>query len=717
MLIILQILVSLYLHSLPLTRYLDYEYSVVQAIVIFILHGIHIITVPLRDESLRIARLKVIYAPAFIMVILGLLIGILVNGINGSCPFTYGLAFYLLITFPIPFIASGYFLYLQTFRRMWIRVACFVGSVLFILLLPAFELFRNPQIYFFHPVIAYFPGTIYDELIEITPELILYRTIVFTFFTTISIWVLYFYKNFSVKTQRLVFLSALFLSLTFYLLSPIFGFATNNSRVVSVLQSEFTTTHCIIHYDSTSISRDEIIYAAGLHETYYRQLARYFAFELNTVIHSYLFNSAEQKYALLGAGRADVAKPWLGDIYITKESYESTLKHELAHIFSATFGATPFKLAGNFNPALIEGLAVSAEEEYAGYPLDFIAHQLFNFDSSITVEKIFNGAGFFGTVPSAGYALAGAFLSFLHNTYGSEKLKAVYGLNNFQQIYGKNIRQLETDFRNYLKNCEFKYEKDLAILLFGRTPLFRKICPRESVRITHEIDKALKENNYSDAEKLISRLEKITSGPEVVFRKAILYERNKNFTSLVKLFEKFLADYSESSFKFIAEIRLADALILSGNDSSALEYYKRFINSEYLTTYQIIASQRLFLYKQNRLKTYLDMNTEERKDFLLDIGMSDEPDISLAYYLLTETESVDEKIFVSLLQKEQLKPTMFNYFSVVKIYRYYLRKRDIASAKMILRAFPSEFNNPFISYLKDEAALIEGLAELYYYYK
>jgi hypothetical protein len=62
-------------------------------------------------------------------------------------------------------------------------------------------------------------------------------------------------------------------------------------------------------------------------------------------ITSYVFYDRSEKKALLGSENADIAKPWLYKIFTSYENYNSTLKHELAHIFSAEFGKGLLKVA------------------------------------------------------------------------------------------------------------------------------------------------------------------------------------------------------------------------------------------------------------------------------------------------------------------------------------------------------------------------------------
>ncbi len=71
-------------------------------------------------------------------------------------------------------------------------------------------------------------------------------------------------------------------------------------------------------------------------------------------INVYLFNDREQKKILFGAGNADVAKPWQNSIYISADSWQEYLKHELVHIFTAEFGVGYLSLHLDLMPHLLK---------------------------------------------------------------------------------------------------------------------------------------------------------------------------------------------------------------------------------------------------------------------------------------------------------------------------------------------------------------------------
>ena len=139
------------------------------------------------------------------------------------------------------------------------------------------------------------------------------------------------------------------------------------------MRLNITTTHFDIYF-SADIPNNLVRIITLEHEYDYEQLAKFFKLEPQSKIISYVFNSNEQKGKYFGSVNADVAKPWLKQVYISADSYSQTLRHELAHVFSAGFGTGIFKVASGLNPALIEGAAVAAAPFYNDNSIHYVVN-------------------------------------------------------------------------------------------------------------------------------------------------------------------------------------------------------------------------------------------------------------------------------------------------------------------------------------------------------
>jgi hypothetical protein len=359
------------------------------------------------------------------------------------------------------------------------RIILIVLLYLAILSIIAFEIFFNPQVYVFNPIIGYFPGTVYDEGIAVTGKLVFYRLFNILFFGIIIKISLNLIRNKKRKILRFTAYTSLVLLIvsSFYILSPKLGYSTTLNSLSSNLSKRIITDHFVIHCDR-KIETDRIRMLALNHEYYYEELSKYFQSNLNEKIHSFIFYDNNQKKELFGSRNADVAKPWLNHIYLSIDNWEHTLKHELAHCFSAEFGSGIFKLASGLNPMLIEGIAEAADGNYNDNTLHYMAGLAHNSGYSIDLEYLLTKFGFYSQTSTISYIFAGSFIQYLIDEYGIIKFKEYYLTGEFQVSYKHDLSSTLKGYYNFLSNLEYEYSEDKAHYYFGRKSLFQKICPR-----------------------------------------------------------------------------------------------------------------------------------------------------------------------------------------------------------------------------------------------
>jgi hypothetical protein len=253
-----------------------------------------------------------------------------------SCSILDGVLFYSFITIPSVVIGSALAL-LSVFVSNKFRFLIFFSLFFFILAITFFEFYYNPQIYFYNPVYAYFPGTIYDEAIKVDTKLMIYRSLNFLFFGMIYfVASLVFYKP-TIVTKKLVIYIVLLISTLFLYLSPDFGFSTTQNKLKKVLDNRVTTRHFDIYF-SPDIDKDLVKITSLHHEYYYQQLEKFYQLKPKEKYTSFIFKSADQKKKFFGSENADVAKPWLGETFIVVDNYNTSLRHEVAHCFAGEFG-------------------------------------------------------------------------------------------------------------------------------------------------------------------------------------------------------------------------------------------------------------------------------------------------------------------------------------------------------------------------------------------
>ncbi|MGB5529595.1 MAG: hypothetical protein WBQ32_06460, partial [Ignavibacteriaceae bacterium] len=424
--------INLYLQTLPLTNVFGYEFSAINALLLSFLSGLFSISYlkSLVKENQKFNVENFISALRW-MIFLPFAISVINSIIFGFCSFTDGLLFYLVITFPSVIIGSAIGSAVFVLIKK-LKVISYVILYLLILLIPILEIYFNPQIYLYNPLFAYFPGTIYDEGLSVDLKLTLYRFYNLIFFLSILVYLIkYQFKSSSIiRRKSFLFLSIGIAAIFYFFLSPVFGFTTTESRLNNELSYQVESKHFIIQADRR-IEKEVIQQVVLNQEYYYSQLSNYFAEVPATKINSFIFFDSEQKKKLFGSGAADVAKPWLNSIYVSLDSWESTLKHEIAHCFTAGFGTGVFKLAAGFNPALIEGVAEAADGFYDENSIHYLAALAYKNEYRINLNSLFNYFSFFGSVSSLSYIYSGSFIDFLTSEYGIDKVKNFYQTNDF----------------------------------------------------------------------------------------------------------------------------------------------------------------------------------------------------------------------------------------------------------------------------------------------
>ncbi|MHB1686141.1 MAG: tetratricopeptide repeat protein [Ignavibacteriaceae bacterium] len=612
-------LINLILQFIPLTNVFGYEFSVVNSILLSFLSGIYFISVYKKLETTGqrkhlISNLKIAFLS---FILLPLVISIFHSFFTISCSLYDGFLFYIVITFPSIIIgASLGIISISIFKRF--SNSIFIVLFLSILLIPLFEFYFNPQIYFYNPIFAYFPGTIYDEGLSVGFRLIIYRLLNLIFFGIILLLLL---RDGILKTKikRILFLAlSLIIALAFIFLSSQLGFSTNFSKLNHVLENKVETEHFVIHFPAQVDS--QLLKAVCLtHEFYYSELSKFFGYEMPKKIDSYIFLNNDQKKELIGSANADIAKPWLDCSFISLNDYEETLKHEIAHCFTSKFGTGIFKIASGLNPALIEGAAVAAVPFFDEHSIDFMAALAYKNGYKINLSKLYGGFSFYTQASSLSYVYAGSFSKYIISNFGINRFEKFYSSNNFKKVYGTDINKIVKRYYKYLDGMTFDFNPNEANYYFGIKSIFYKVCPRY---VSDRLTKAWQYFNvkdYSSAEKIFSEIQTLTDNYSGLMGLAeCLVKENKIFKA-AGLLKKKVESFKNTSYYFGIELKLADVDFLSGDILEADSLYKNLIKQNPNKKYYYLTNLRLDLMKnEDLLKTYLTGNDYDRFILLKD---------------------------------------------------------------------------------------------------
>jgi len=675
--------INLVLLTLPLTNVFGYEFSALNALLLSFLSGLFSISFlkSLVKENQKFSIENYLSALRW-MIFVPFAISVINSMIFGFCSFTDGLLFYLVITFPSVVIGgalgSAIFFSVKKFR-----ILSFVILYLMILFISAFEIYFNPQVFLYNPLFAYFPGTIYDEGLSVDSKLILYRLFNLIFFSTIIYYTIS--QIIQVVTPRrknsFLFFSIFVAGIFYLIISPLFGFTTTESSLNDQLSYNAESKHFILHADNR-IGKDVLEQIVLNQEYYFLQNSIFFKDEPSTKIKSFIFFDSEQKKKLFGAGAADVAKPWLNSIYVSADTWESTLKHEIAHCFTAGFGTGIFKLASGFSPSLIEGVAEAADGIYDENSIHYLASLAYKNNYRINLNSIFNSFSFFGSVSSLSYIYCGSFIKYLVNIYGIQKVKNYYANNDFNKSFSSNLDSVIINYELFLDTLSESSTKDKAIYYFGRKPLISKVCPRY---IASSIAKAW--NYYSfkqtiDAEKIFDDVLSKTENYSALIGLAKIYEDQDSLPKAINLFQTNLNLFNGTSYEYNLKFQLADLYVEDNEYEKARELYSYLADAKPNRRLELVSKVRLSLSKNDLIKKYVSGSDYDKYEILKDINVKAYNYSSIPLMIdLSESLNEDYELFLSNFKNNFEVKDEISSYAIYKLSQYMLQNQDYPTAR------------------------------------
>lgn len=619
-LLLLLILFNIVLLNFPLTNILGYESAVLNSIVVTLFSGLFSVNMLKRLPGRNAPDLKILVRQLIEANILFLAVPLL-TGLTASlfiknCSLPAGILYFLIITAPAVIVgtALGMTAYLISPR---LPKLIFLLLYIIILSLPLYELYFYPQIYFYNPVLAYLPGTIYDEAVAVDLKLIVYRFLNVIFFLSCIILIIRFLYKPSAYPGRVVLLvSALMVSLLFFFFSYKLGYATTPGRMKEELNKRIITQHFEICLDE-SIDSSSARLIALHHEYYFREIGSYLRTVPRSRTLSFIFRNSAQKKTLLGTANADMAKPWLGTIFVNYENYDQTLKHEIVHSLSAELGSTIFKLGGFLNPALTEGIASAADNEYDGYTMHYMSALAYRNDYKIKIENLFTGLSFFAQVSGLSYIYTGSFCRFLIDNYGIEKFKKWYSGSEFSEIYSKSIPAAASEYYKFLENYRDTGTKAMADYYFGRAPIFKKVCARYAAEELGSGWRKFTQGRYKEAEIIFSNLFRLTNSYPAfsgyVNSLMMAGKDNDAFNLIIGHSDKYI----NTAYYFNTRIMLADAAAKTGRLQFADSLYTSVITEKPSRELYWLASLRKVLIKDSALiRNYLSGSNADKFQIL-----------------------------------------------------------------------------------------------------
>jgi len=691
------VLVNYLLLNLPLFKEFSYEFASLNALLFFITVPVLVFHNKKKGEE---------SAPKYFQIILLILTPLIVVLISllfiKICSFLDGFFFFLIIALVSSVIAFflAEIIYFISPKRPYLFL---IISLIILISIPIIELYLYPQIYFYSPLIGFFPGSIYDEDIGIEAKLIIYRILNLLF---IYIFFLVIRRN--IIKNKIVF-SLLILTglVTSFLISPKLGFSTNKVRLKNVLPNRIETNEFVVFYDKLDSLEQKIL---TLYFTYYySELQNKIKTTPSKKIEAFLFENDEDKREYFGSGNADVAKPWLYQIYLDRNSWKSTLKHELAHIFSAEFGSSLLKLSGSLNPFLIEGFATAIDPFIDIISIDYLAALHYKTTKRNIIPELKSSMNFFGFNSTLSYLYSGSFCKYLIETHGIEKFKQFYNSNDFEKSYQKEFLSVYDEYLKFLNSITVDTNSATFDYYFGRKALIQKDCPRF---IEKKIKEAWNHFEKGDIKKSKSLFYEILNHSDNYSALSGLTEcliKQDSISKAVSLIETSISKFHKTPYEYLLKFRLSDLYSLSESYDKAIELYKNLENNKPNFNLQLLSNFRMKLFYENFLKDYLVSDDSAKLNILLKLNEEKYVYSSIPILItLSKNLNTDYEQFLQFFNKPFVHFDEYSFYAFLKLSQFMVDHFDFTRARKMAALSKRINSKDYINdYLDNNYKMIE----------
>ncbi|MGZ3460033.1 MAG: hypothetical protein ACXU86_16190, partial [Archangium sp.] len=485
--------------------------------------------------------------------------------------------FYPLLTLPSAVLSAVVGVFCGFATRRWGRaVLLYVGLVLLSGVFTAWPIVFGPQVYAFNHFLGHLPGPLYDEALAVSAGLLWFRLetllLALAVFALTALCLDVSEARLRRPRVRTGPLGVLALALVPLVLLEAHGTDLGTRMTDGALLERLGGVRDSEHFQLVyprGQPREEVDRALRDLEFRHAQLSRFLGGAPQGRIRVWLYRDEEQKQALVGAGRTQFAKPWRLELHVNGRDFpHPTLKHELAHVMAAPAGSGPFRVTTRLGlyplMGIIEGMAVAADNPVQGdLTLDEWAEGMRKQKLAPDIRKLVGPEGFYQSAPARAYTLVGSFLHHLADTYGPEKLRALYAHGDFQAAYGRPLDALATEWEQYLDALPLdEATVSRAFQRFRTGSLFSRACAREVARLQEEARDEL----ASDPQQALERYQRAArlqpQEPAFLLGQAVALDRLERPDDASQVLEKLAGQVKDQPSQE-AEVALAQADVAS----------------------------------------------------------------------------------------------------------------------------------------------------------
>ena len=496
-------IIALICTRLPLLNYLGYEFSAAFGLLAAFGSGLrtigHLRRASFQSSASSTERVRGGLS-SFVQVLVSnaalLFIPFVIAAANAffvkNCSLPEGVAFFALIPVVSVWAATalGFFCAVH-YRFAKTLFVVFVGATLFY---SAALGYFTPAIFSYNFFYGYFPGLTYDEALSISRTLVVFRLItivvggLFVAMASMVLWGsnagdatwmkgIQLIRSLAAPRYRWWSAGVVFLLVVLYVTRGPLGIESNRRYIQRQLGAVLETEHFTIYYTPGSYSADEIRWIGAEHEFRLHRVLSAFSLQFRGKIESYIYPSSESKQRLIGTGTTNIAKPWSGQVHVTKQSLDRTLEHELVHVVAAPFGFPVIR--ASLSTGLVEGLAMAVDWDWGTRTLHQYAAGMRKFGLLPDIKQLMLLTGFASNSSSVSYVVAGSFCKYLIDRYGMRRMTQLYRTLDYNAVYGRSLEELMNEWQGFLGRLPVNdNDRNTIDALFRHPPIFRKVCAR-----------------------------------------------------------------------------------------------------------------------------------------------------------------------------------------------------------------------------------------------
>ena len=547
--------------QMPLVDDLGFEFAFLTAAIATFATGVmtvHLVSGWRADgprNTRHSALLVLLFGLSLSTLLLPMAVMFVKSWISGFCNVPEGLAFYLLLPGISVLWATAVALIcaLATERRRHATLL-FLGVMFVSVGISVFRLATQPPVFAYNPIIGYFPGPIYDEVVVITSTLLAARAIVLVSVVAMIAGlcacfdpsVRKFRPSLFLKRRggnpadgptegpaggpagrsteiaggenaggenaggsasaatgmamRVLFLVSVAVLAAAYVYRAPLGIVIDRAHIQQTLGGHRQTAHFDIYYDTNTISAWNIDLIAREHEYQLDRVITYLEVPApSTRIASYIYGSADQKKRLMGARHTSIERPGADEMHLNNASFpHPVLKHELVHVMSAAFGNALF--GGSYWIGFHEGLAEAVDWQDAPMNPHEWSRAMRELGLAPRLENLLSMTGFWSAASSRSYTLCGSFVRFLIERYGLAAFKQAFPDGAVEASYGRTAAELIAEWETFVDGITLREDQlRIARQRFIRPAIFRRHCPHEVAALNDRAWQAYNAQRYWSA--------------------------------------------------------------------------------------------------------------------------------------------------------------------------------------------------------------------------